>query len=67
MATRVDQNNTESLIMQKKKLKKKRKKLKEELSLWKESRRPSDEQNAEPEDVATSTEDGKISKQGTGM
>ena len=53
--------------MQKKKLKKKRKKLKEELSLWKESRRPSDEQNAEPEDVATSTEDGKISKQGTGM
>lgn len=53
--------------MQKKKLKKKRKKLKEEVGLWEESRRRSDEQNAKPEDVETPTEDGKISKQGTGM
>lgn len=52
--------------------KKKKKRLKEEVRLWEESRRCSDGPNVEPEEVEppskkNATENGKISKQSTGM
>lgn len=76
MEAAVVQNDTEDLIMLKSKLKvkkkKKKKRLKEEVRLWEESRRCSDGQNHEPEEVEppskkNTTENGKISKQSTGM
>lgn len=68
----VVQNDTGDLIMLKKKLKMKKKRLKEEVRLWEESRRCSDGQNDESEAVEPpsrkdTTENGKISKKGTGM
>lgn len=70
MKATVVQNDTGELILLKKKLKRK-KRLKEEVKLWEESRRCSDGQNDEPEAVEppskkNATENGKISKQGTG-
>lgn len=58
--------------MLKKKLKKKKKRLKEEVSLWEESRRSSDGQNDEPDAVEppskrNAADNGKISKTGAGM
>ncbi len=56
----------------KKKLKRKKKRLKENVRLWEESRRCSGEPNDEPEAAEppskkNATDDGRTSKQGTGM
>ncbi|XP_044037246.1 ubiquitin carboxyl-terminal hydrolase 36 [Siniperca chuatsi] len=69
-ATEAGQNDTGDLIMLKKKLKRKKKRLKEEVKLWEESRRCSDGRNdeleaVEPTTKKNTTENGKISKQGT--
>ncbi|XP_059204004.1 ubiquitin carboxyl-terminal hydrolase 36 [Centropristis striata] len=67
----VVENDTGNLKILKKKLKvKKKKRLKEEVSLWEESRRCSDRQNNEPEAVEppskkNATENGKISNKST--
>lgn len=60
------------MMLKKKLRKKKKKRLKEEVSLWEESRRCSDGQDNEPEAVEpplknNATDNGKISKKGTGM
>lgn len=72
MKVTVTQNNTADLIMLKKKLKKRKKKLKEEVSLWEESRRCSNGHNEEPEQVEppsneNTKENGEISQNNTGM
>nr|XP_033500905.1 ubiquitin carboxyl-terminal hydrolase 36 isoform X1 [Epinephelus lanceolatus]XP_033500906.1 ubiquitin carboxyl-terminal hydrolase 36 isoform X1 [Epinephelus lanceolatus] len=61
-------NDTEDLIMLKKKIKAKKKRLKEEVRLWEESRRHSKGRNEEPEAAEppskkNATENGEISKQ----
>lgn len=68
----VEHKGSGDLKMLKKKLKRKKKRLKEEVRLWVESRRRSDGQNDEPEAAEppakkNATENGNISKQGTGM
>ncbi|KAA8582588.1 ubiquitin carboxyl-terminal hydrolase 36 isoform X1 [Etheostoma spectabile] len=73
MKAAVIQNDMEDLILLKNKLKvkkKNKKRLKEEVTLWEESRRCSDGQIDEPEAVEppskkTTTENGKIGKQST--
>ncbi|XP_008301357.1 ubiquitin carboxyl-terminal hydrolase 36 [Stegastes partitus] len=67
MKTTDIQNNTEDLIMLKKKLKMKKKRLKEEVRLWKESKRCPDAEPeaAEPPSKKNTTESDKTNKQST--